>query len=60
MNHNKECHCNEETKCVSGDECTCNEECSCHDDVETELLGKRIKELEEALLRSNAELLNKV
>lgn len=57
-NHNKECHCNEETKCVSGDECTCNEECSCHDDVETELLGKRIKELEEALLRSNAELLN--
>ena len=66
----KECHCGDncecDENCECGDychcgeeECTCGEECSCHDeDDEGELLSKRIKELEDALLRSQAELLN--
>ena len=48
-----ECHCNE------NQECTCGEDCQCHNDNETEdLLTNRIKELEDALLRSQAEMLN--
>ena len=69
--HNEEiekeetCCCNEE--CCCDEECTCNEECNCeettcecHEEhIDTnELLSKRIKELEEALLRNQAELLN--
>lgn len=54
------CECGEECNC--GDNCQCGEECSCHEesniDDERELLGKRIKDLEEALLRSQAELIN--
>ena len=57
---NGECNCSESCEC--GEECTCGEECSCHEesniDDERELLGKRIKDLEEALLRSQAELIN--
>ena len=57
---NDECNCGEECNC--GDNCQCGEECSCHEesniDDERELLGKRIKDLEEALLRSQAELIN--
>ena len=56
----KECTCGESCEC--GEECTCGEECSCHDESniedERELLGKRIKDLEDALLRSQAELIN--
>lgn len=56
----KECTCGDECNC--GDSCQCGEECSCHEessmDDESELLGKRIKDLEEALLRSQAELIN--
>ena len=53
------CHCQEGQECTCGDECNCNEECSCHKDNETEdLLTNRIKELEDALLRSQAEMLN--
>lgn len=60
------CTCNDECKCGDscecGEECTCGEECPCHEesniDDERELLGKRIKDLEEALLRSQAELIN--
>ena len=48
----EECHCEEECNC-SDEECLCEN----HND-EIELLGKRIKELEEALLRNQAELLN--
>lgn len=71
---NKKKHCNEEMKeekeCMCHDECQCEDECKCeddcfcgcHDDVEIndegELLGKRIRELEEALLRNQAELIN--
>ena len=65
----QECNCNEECECASdcecGDECNCdcNEECDCgcssyEVNDEIELLGKRIKELEEALLRNQAELMN--
>ena len=55
-----ECNCDENCQC--GESCTCGEECSCHEesniDDESELLSKRIKDLEDALLRSNAELIN--
>ncbi len=55
------CTCNDECSC--GEDCTCGEECSCHEEEtnindERELLGKRIKDLEDALLRSQAELIN--
>ena len=55
----EECTCTENCEC--GEECTCGDECSCHNDKECEtdeLLSKRIKDLEDALLRSQAELLN--
>ena len=42
-------YCNE-----AKEECTCNEECSCSDNK----LEDKIKNLEEALLRSQAELIN--
>ena len=55
-----ECLCDEECQCE--DECSCGENCSCADETnlndERDLLGKRIKELEEALLRNQAELMN--
>lgn len=62
---NKECccgnnNCNDEN-CCCDEECRCDEEsCQCsHKEIETnELLSNRIKELEDALLRSQAELLN--
>lgn len=49
-------HCNkEECNCKeTKEECTCNEECSCGDNK----LEDKIKNLEEALLRSQAELIN--
>ena len=55
-NDNFECDDN----CDCGCECHCNEECHCeNNDNETiELLNKRVKDLEDALLRSQAELLN--
>lgn len=57
---NDECNCGDNCDC--GEECNCGDSCSCHEesdiDDERELLGKRIKDLEEALLRSQAELIN--
>ena len=67
---NQECSCGED--CCCGEECSCDDECCCTDDCccgdecccsnndeETyELLSKRIQELSDALLRSQAELLN--
>ena len=52
------CHndCNCEEKCECTEECTCEEESNAND--EKELLGKRIKELEDTLLRNQAELMN--
>ena len=49
-------HCNkEECNCKEAkEECTCSEECSCGDNK----LEDKIKNLEEALLRSQAELIN--
>ena len=45
-------------ECCHDNKCQCHhEECHC-DDETTELLSKRISELEDALLRSQAELLN--
>ena len=53
---NSECHCEE-------DNCNCHEHeeecCGCHSEINIdELLATRIKTLEDALLRSQAELLN--
>lgn len=65
--HKEDCHCNEECNCEETckceESCKCNEEeCSCTEESnindERELLSKRIKDLEEALLRSQAELIN--
>jgi len=54
---NENCTCGDNCEC--GDECHCGEECHCNEkDDTTELLTNRIKELEDALLRSQAELLN--
>ena len=46
----EQCHCEEE--------CSCTEECECNYNDEVELLGNRIRQLEEALLRNQAELIN--
>lgn len=67
-----ECDCTEENKCSDectctdtcqcGDECNCGDNCTCTEESnindERELLSKRIKDLEEALLRNQAELIN--
>lgn len=59
---NEECNCQHENCCCEGEEdCCCNDECcGCSEqDMETyDLLSKRIQELNDALLRSQAELLN--
>jgi len=49
-----------EDECTCGEDCQCGEECSCHKEknIDDELLSKRIKDLEDALLRSQAELIN--
>ena len=58
------CHCDEqcncEEQCNCNDDCKCNDDCNCHseDNTTTELLSNRVKELEDMLLRSQAELLN--
>lgn len=57
---NEECNC-EHDECCCDNSCCCDEQtCGCENqDIETsELLSKRISELNEALLRSQAELLN--
>lgn len=59
----QKCNCEEECNCGDGcdcEDCSCeHDECSCQcENDEMELLGKRIKELEEALLRNQAELIN--
>ena len=50
------CDCNEEDCCCEVEGCTCeHEECTETTEIdERELLGKRIKDLEEALLRNQA------
>ena len=52
----EECTCQDGCKCESNEECMCEEESNVND--ERELLGKRIKELEDTLLRNQAELMN--
>jgi len=54
--HCEECHCDE--KCECGEECNCGENCECHGNETNELLTNRIKELEDMVLRTQAELLN--
>ena len=57
---NEECNCTHEECCCEEDCCCDGEHCGCENqDTDTsELLSKRISELNEALLRSQAELLN--
>ena len=55
------CSCDEECCCNAEDNnCQCGENCECsHNDEETyELLSNRIKDLNDAVLRSQAELIN--
>ena len=47
----------EECKCSCDEECSCNEKCSCDEKIEDNNLDK-IKKLEDALLRNQAELVN--
>ncbi len=47
-----------EQKCNCNENCKCDENCECHNDETVSLLNNRIKELEDMLLRSQAELLN--
>ena len=57
----EECTCGHDCCCNDEEDCCCGEgncECSNQDTDTNELLSKRIKELEDALLRSQAELLN--
>lgn len=64
IKEDKKCHCNDNCDCNEdcncGDECHCSEECNCSsiDNETIELLNKRVKDLEDALLRNQAELLN--
>ena len=53
-----DCHC-EENECQSKDSCQCgNEACNNQNTDTQELLSKRISELEDMVLRTQAELLN--
>ena len=65
----EECECFEGMECTCGEDCNCDDLCSCGEDCScdcendcaydaSELFGKRIKELEDALLRNQAELVN--
>lgn len=52
-----ECHCDEECDCDC--ECACEDECCCHENEEViNELNTKITELQDALLRSHAELQN--
>lgn len=62
---NEECTCNldeccSDEYCCNEDTCCCGEGCECsNEDINTtDLLSNKIKELNEAVLRSQAELLN--
>ncbi len=48
----------ETKKCNCGEECNCTDNCNCENDNTVELLNNRIKELEDMVLRTQAELLN--
>ena len=66
----EECHCMEGEECTCGDECNCGEEChcgeecncgeesNCDDECCCNNQEDLVKELQDALLRSQAELLN--
>lgn len=66
-NCNESCNCEENCECDEncncGDECSCNSDCKCGDEChcreeDIKLLEEKIKKLEEALLRNQAELQN--
>ncbi len=56
----EECTCHQDECCCNEDACCCGEGCECtNEDINTkDLLSNRIKELNEAVLRSQAELIN--
>lgn len=53
----EECKCSCDKECSCDEECNCNEKCSCDEKIEDNNFDK-IKKLEDALLRSQAELVN--
>ena len=53
----EECKCSCDEECSCNEERNCNEKCSCDEKIEDNNLDK-IKKLEDALLRSQAELVN--
>lgn len=53
----EECKCSCDEECSCNEECNCNDKCSCDEKIEDNNLDK-IKKLEDALLRSQAELVN--
>lgn len=61
----EECNCNDDACCCHDESCCCNENTCCCDEEEhcenidtSELLSERVNMLNDALLRSQAELLN--
>lgn len=54
----EECHCTDNCKCE--DNCKCDDDCHCHDNGSKELekANQKIKDLQEAFLRNQAELQN--
>ena len=63
-NENETCECGENCECGDncncGDDCQCGENCECGDDCNcsNNELEEKVKKLEEALLRNQAELMN--
>lgn len=51
----EKCECGENCECT--DECTCGKECHCKDD-EIKEFEEKVKNLEEALLRKDADMIN--
>ena len=54
----KDCNCGNDCKCGEACECSGENTCGCDENLDTKVFDEKIKSLEEALLRSQAELIN--